>query len=98
MSPSEVLVRALCCFGEHLCIPRELAGCYFVESVIPWRPFSSGVGEYVAAGAWGALETDSLSVTSSCLASGKSLHCSEHPFSQLENGDEYSCSPFLGLS
>lgn len=34
----------------------------------------------MATGACGALETDSLSVTSSWLASGKSLHCSEPPF------------------
>lgn len=26
-------------------LPRELAGCHFVWSVIAWRPFSSGAGE-----------------------------------------------------
>lgn len=66
-------------------------------SVISWRCFASGDGEDVAAGACGALETDSLLATSSQLASGESLYCSEPPFHRLENQDNNSCVHFLGL-
>lgn len=75
-----VLIAAL----GNLYSCRERAGCRLVQSVIPWRSFSSGDGEHMVAGARGGLETDSPLVTSGCLASGKSLHCSEPPFSQLE--------------
>lgn len=66
-------------------------------SVISWRCFASGDGEDVAAGACGALETDSLLAASSQLASGGALNCSEPPFHRLENQDNNSCVHFLGL-
>ena len=51
----------------------------------------------MAAGACGALETDSLLATSSQPASRKSPHCSEPSFPPLENQDDNSCVHFLGV-